>query len=93
MLPDATLPELDNTLAESPYELLVVRYATGDIVKRVEAAYRARMAEQSLPHCAGPLVFYFLKYDPPFGERLLREDFAKPASYPACYDLGFQFHR
>ena len=75
MLPDATLPELDDTLAESSYELLVLRYATGDIVKRVEAAYRARMAEQGLPRCAGPLVFYFLKYDRAFGERLLQRRF------------------
>ena len=32
-----------------------------------------------------------LKFDPPFGERVLREDFARPNAYPACYDLGFQF--
>jgi hypothetical protein len=96
MLPDSTLPELDDVLAQRFDPLLVLRYATGDIVKRVENAYLARNAEiekQNLPTCAGPLAFYFLKYDPPFGERLLREDFAKPAAVPACYDIGFQFHQ
>jgi hypothetical protein len=76
--------------------LLILRYATGSVVKRVEKAYLARNAElqrQNLPTCAGPLVFYFLKYDAPFGERLLREDFAQPAAFPACYDIGFQFQQ
>jgi hypothetical protein len=73
-----------------------LRYATGDIVKRVENAYLARKAEiekQNLQACAGSLAFYFLKYDPPFGERLLREDFAKSAAAPACYDFGFKFQQ
>lgn len=96
MLPDPALPEFDDVLAERFDPLLILRYATGDIVKRVESAYLARNAEiekQNLPTCAGPLAFYFLKYDPPFGERLLRGDFAKPAAVPACYDVGFQFHQ
>lgn len=96
MLPDPALPELNDVLAQRFDPLLILRYATGDIVKRVENAYLARNAEiekQKLPTCAGPLAFYFLKYDPPFGERLLREDFAKPAAAPACYDIGFQFHQ
>ncbi len=74
--------------------MLILRYATGDIVKRVESAYTARNSEaerQKTPFCAGPLAFYFLKYDPPFGERLLLEDFAKPSAAPMCYDIGFQF--
>ncbi len=94
MLPDASLPELNSVLADRFDPLLILRYATGDIVKRVESAWLARNAEterQTVPSCAGPLAFYFLKYDPPFGERLLRNDFAKPAAFPACYDLGFQF--
>jgi hypothetical protein len=99
MLPDETLPELDDVLAarlESPNrdDLLIVRYATGAIVKRVERVYLARAAEiekLNLPNCSGPLVFYFLKYDALFGERFLREDFARSAAPPACYDIGFQF--
>jgi hypothetical protein len=94
ILPDATLPELNDVLAERFDRMLLLRYATGDVVKRVEDTYLARNAElerQNLPTCAGPLVFYFLKYDPPFGEHLLREDFVKPAAAPACYDIGFQF--
>lgn len=94
ILADAALPELNDALVERMDGLLILRYATGDVVKRVEDAYLARNKEldrQNLPTCAGPLAFYFLKYDPPFGERLLREDFAKPAAAPACYDIGFQF--
>jgi hypothetical protein len=96
MLPDAALPELDDVLAERMDPLLTLRYASGDIVKRVESAWLARNAElarQNLPNCAAPLAFYFLKYDAPFGERLLHEEFAKPAGAPACYDIGFSFHQ
>ncbi len=94
MLPDPALPELNDVLAERSDSLLILRYATGDIVTRVEKAYLERNAEiqkQNLPYCVGPLLFYFLKYDPPFGERLLRKEFARPAAAPACYDMGFQF--
>ncbi len=96
ILTDAALPELNDVLAERFDPLLILRYATGDIVKRLESAYLARDAEikkRNLPACSGPLAFYFLKYDPPFGERLLREDFAKPNAVPACYDIGFQFNQ
>lgn len=96
MLPDPALPELNGVLAERFDSLLILRYATGDILKHVESVYLTRNAEiqkLELPACAGPLAFYFLKYDSPFGERLLRKDFAKPAAYPACYDIGFQFHQ
>lgn len=89
MLPDAALPDLDEVLAERRDALLILRYASGGIVKRVEEAYFA----QSVEHrpCAGPLALYFLKYDPPVGEKLLGADFAKSGSPGACYDLGFQF--
>lgn len=94
VLPDDALPELDEELYGRFDPLLILRYATAAIAKRVESTYLARNADvkkQNLPACAGPLTFYFLKYDPPFGERLLREDFAKPSAPPACYDIGFQF--
>ena len=96
MLPDTALPELNDVLADRSDTLLILRYATGSIVKRVEGEYLARNAEiekQNLPTCVGPLAFYFLKYDPPFGERVLRQDFAKPAAPPACYDTGYQFRQ
>jgi hypothetical protein len=96
MLPDDTLPEFNDLLADRFDTLLILRYATGDIVKRVENAYLARHAEiekRNLPQCAGALAFYFLKYDPPFGERVLREDFANPAVPLGCYDIGFQFYQ
>ena len=99
MLPDRSLPELNNVLAarleaHQSVDMLVLRYATGEIVQRVEKAYLKRNEEfdrLNLPHCAGPLIYYFLKYDPAFGERELRMDMEKPAAFPACYDIGFQF--
>jgi hypothetical protein len=99
MLPDRSLPELNNLLANRAdagqlEDGLILRYATGDIVQRVEQAYLKRNEEfdrQKLPHCGGPLIYYFLKYDPAFGERELRSDFSKPALPPVCYDIGFQF--
>jgi hypothetical protein len=99
MLPDRSLPELNNLLANRAdagqlEDGLILRYATGDIVQRVERAYLKRNEEfdrQKLPHCGGPLIYYFLKYDAAFGERELRSDFSKPALPPVCYDIGFQF--
>jgi hypothetical protein len=99
MLPDRSLPELNDVLASDleagghPDEL-ILRYATGDIVQRVERAYQKRNEEfdrQKLPHCGGALIYYFLKYDPAFGEEELRGDMDKSAPFPACYDIGFQF--
>jgi len=99
MLPDRNLPELNELLANRAdaghlEDSLILRYATGDIVQRVERAYLKRNEEfdrQKLPHCGGPLIYYFLKYGPAFGESELRSDFSKPALPPVCYDIGFQF--
>ena len=93
-LPDRTLPELDDVLAENLNDGLIVRYASGAIVKRVEQAYERRAADfqrQKLPQCATPLAFYFLQYDPEYGERELRHSLATPGSFPACYDIGYSF--
>ena len=93
MLPDATLPELDDVLATRFDERLILRYASGGVLQWIEKAYLLRKAEterQTLPSCAGLLTFYFLKYDPPFGERVLLSDFARPSAAPVCYDLGSQ---
>jgi hypothetical protein len=99
MLPDGALPELNDRLAaraeaHSLDERLILRYATGDIVERVKRAYLERNAEldrQKLQHCMSPLVFYFLKYDPAFGERELRSNLSAAGGVPACYDIGHQF--
>lgn len=100
LLPDASLPELNNVfaaqLARGHYsERLMVRYATGDVVKQAEAAYEKHNAEldrQKLPHCGGSLVFYFLKFDPAYGENELRHETGAPNEAPVCYDIGVQFH-
>ena len=99
MLPDRTLPEFDSVFIEQIRrhnfnEALILRYATGTIVKDVERAYVERNQEldrQKLPHCTSALVFYFLQYDPPFGESELRRNFSTEHGVPACYDIGFQF--
>ena len=47
--------------------MLILRYATGEIVQRVEKAYVRRnelFDQQKLPHCGGPLIYYFLQHDP-----------------------------
>ena len=92
ILPDRTLPELDKFFL-SEWETghiddrLVVRYATGSIVQALERAYERR----NLTQCATPLVYYFLRYDPKFGEKEFRRSLSVVGSYPACYDIGFQF--
>ncbi len=99
LLPDDTLPEFNELFAGRLEKgqidsLLIVRYATGSLVEPVKNAYLRRnqdLDRQKLPHCAEPLVFYFLKYDPEFGERELRRDLSSTAGPPACLDLGHQF--
>jgi len=96
MLPDENLPELNDVFSAQAARggplptLLITRYGTGEIVKNVEAGYLAFNTEldrQKLPHCPFPLVFYFLKFDPEFGERELRKAFATGP----CYDIGRAF--
>lgn len=99
LLPDRSLPELNDKLvsrleAGQFVDTLILRYATSDVVGRVEKAYLKRNQEQdrqNLPHCGGPLIYYFLQHHPAFGERELRRDIEKPAPFPACHDIGFQF--
>ena len=93
MLPDASLPEMDQALAGKFDALLILRYATGSVVKKIQQRVEERNAalrRQKLPFCTGPIAFYFLKHDPPYGERLLREQFEAEASPPGCYDIGQQ---
>jgi hypothetical protein len=94
MLPDPTLPELDKFFLselESGHadDRLVVRYATGAILEAAETAYQRR----NLTQCATPLVYYFLRYDPIFGEKEWRRSFASTNSPPVCYDIGLQFQQ
>jgi hypothetical protein len=99
MLPDRSLPELNDVLlarlnAGQVEDSLILRYATGDLVRQVELAYLKRNQDfdrQQLVHCGGPLIYYFLQYDPAFGEAELRRDLDQPNAPPACYDIGFQF--
>ncbi|HXJ44481.1 MAG TPA: hypothetical protein VNH18_34660, partial [Bryobacteraceae bacterium] len=95
-LPDESLPELNGVFAAwaargGPLPgQLITRYATGEIVKEVEAGYlkwNAELERQRVHNCPFPLVFYFLKFDPDFGARELRETLqAGP-----CVDIGRAF--
>ncbi len=104
MLPDATLPEIDHLLVEHlesnvGSEELIARYATSGVLDKVKALYakqdammRARTSSNvpniASPACAPPLVAYFLRVDPAFGERVLRELLAE-RSYPGgrCWTI------
>jgi hypothetical protein len=99
LLPDRSLPELNDKLVsrlESGQfvDTLILRFATGDVVGRVEKAYLKRNQEQdrqNLPHCGSPLIYYFLQHDAAFGERELRREIEPPGRFPVCHDIGFQF--
>lgn len=79
ILPDRTLPDLDPALIEnlerSPRKAaqretgeLIARYATPGILERVQAFYAQRV-----PACEPPLLAYFLRVAPAYGEQLLRQ--------------------
>jgi hypothetical protein len=89
MLPDATLPEMNHLLVEHleynvGTEELIARYATAAVLEQVKAFYakrdammRARTSSNvpniASPACEPPLVAYFLRVDPAYGQRVLRE--------------------
>lgn len=64
ILPDRTLPEMDEVLAAAyeqhkPVDLLIARYATERIAGRIRAAYA------NSPNCTS-IVAYFFRVDPAF---------------------------
>jgi hypothetical protein len=83
ILPDATLPAMDRILLENlehnlGTEELIGRYATSGILEQVKTFYAKRDAAM---RCEPPLVAYFLRVDPAWGERILSETLAE-RSYP-----------
>lgn len=73
ILPDETIPELDEALAGAleqgkPVEALIARYATGAVFGRVRAWYEAKR-----PACGGPLFAYFFRVDPVYAAAQLAE--------------------
>jgi hypothetical protein len=92
ILPDATLPGMGKVLAENLQqnqgtEELIARYATASILEPVKAYYAKRdstmraRGEVSSRACDPPLMAYFLRTDPVWGERALRDVLADQ-SYP-----------
>lgn len=78
LLPDATLPGLDQLFAQhlepnGGSEELIARYATPAILDHVKAFYAGRNPAH---RCDASLIAYFLRADPPSGERILREALA-----------------
>jgi hypothetical protein len=92
LLTDETLPELDAVFRASRVPpagvaLVIARYASAGILADIKAAYQdheAFLHRQNRPHCPGPILFYFLKHDPEFGEQVLKHAFENIA----CYDLA-----
>jgi len=96
MLPDATLPDLDATFLDSLQHNgaaaeLIARYATKSILDPVKDYYAKRDAEMksrvtdnpnvAAPVCEPPLVAYFLRVEPGWGEQVIRQSIAE-RSYP-----------
>lgn len=92
MLPDATLPELDPILLDNLQHnggagQLIARYATHSIFDAVREYYAQRDAEMrsrvttnpniAAPACEPALVAYFLRVEPAWGEKVLRETLAE----------------
>ncbi len=73
ILPDATLPELDPVLLDhlrlnGRSQQLIARYATANILDGVKA-WEAKQRQSPSP----PLIAYYLRVDPAWGERVLRQ--------------------
>ncbi len=96
MLPNKSLPELDDVLAASydnnamDADRLILRYATGVVAGRVRKEYEQR-EERRASTMVGPVVYYLFKYDPRFAEQELRRSLTTSGGPPAQYDIGFQF--
>ena len=104
MLSDVTLPKLNDELAtrlEAGESVggLIVRYADGEIVDHVKAAFeKRRVKDQESKHrryrqsdCITHLHFYFLRYAPEYAAADLDRIFAAEGSpYPACRDLSWR---
>lgn len=97
ILPDATLPQLDQTFLanlekNNQTSELIARYASAAILDQVKAYYEKRDAmmrkrtssnvrEIAAPACEPALIAYFLRTDAAFGEQQLRRTLAERA-YP-----------
>jgi hypothetical protein len=73
LLPDETLPELDDALAaalehDKPVEALLARYATAAVLARVRA-----WAGANPSRACGPLAAYFYRVDPDYAAGSLRD--------------------
>jgi hypothetical protein len=94
LLPERTLPELDEALADNLeqefdeiHSALVERYASPAIAARVRAVYGDKGGKMA---CAiqAPLLAYLLRVDPPQGEALVRQALAARGSKDTgCYDM------
>ncbi|HWE51711.1 MAG TPA: hypothetical protein VG273_18095 [Bryobacteraceae bacterium] len=97
ILPDTTLPAMDRIFAQhleknQGTEELISRYATATILDPVKAYYARRDAmmrarnQVASPACDPPLVAYFLRADPAWGDKVLHQLLAERSfPYGRCW--------
>lgn len=101
VLPDKTLPDLDDTLAtnlESSkvmndgyfdiHSALVSRYATASILSRVKAVYEHPGGEGALD-IGQPMLEYFMRVDPAYGAELMKKNAEAPCKSASGHDCGW----
>lgn len=93
LLPDETLPELDETLVENLEKRrgdlfilsqLIERYATASVSPRVKAFYSDK-AGQWACSIQSSLLAYFLRVDAAMGIELVKQALAAGPKYTGCY--------
>src|SRR5262249_5910858 len=98
LLPDETIPELEETLVENLEKtlsgergdtdiisMLIERYATASILPRVRAFYGDKVGLRGCLYQAS-LLAYFLRVDPAMGiDSVKRELAARGPGYSRCY--------
>jgi hypothetical protein len=98
LLPDETLPQLEETLAENleksrsgesgsveVFSSLIERYATASVLPRVRAFYGDKVGQRGCSYQAS-LLAYFLRVDPAMGIDLVKQELAaRGPEYTHCY--------
>jgi hypothetical protein len=101
ILPDETLPELDEILSErltrhdpesefevvADYSALIARYATSASLPRVKKAIGNKVGTMAC-HIQSPLVAFFLRVDPDYGAEVLEQSLAARKE-TGCYKSEF----
>jgi len=98
LLPDETLPQLEETLAENlerslsgksgsadVFSSLIERYATASVLPRVRAFYGGKVGQRACSYQAS-LLAYFLRVDPAMGIDMVNQELAaRGPEFTHCY--------